>query len=219
MSEHQPNPTQQDRIYTVLKALQANDHSIPADYLFLDDAGLWVSCRYFKQVMFISESNGRISELRAKGFNIETNDEKDNFGFAYHRLSDEPIKEQPEKRSGKSGPKVLMMGKEVSYEDLPEAEALAIEDYFAPVKLSPAAVDRASQIVPDQYWRKDGIYSWLEGRANEAFKKMPGSDKEIVMGRLRYSFEYVAEGPQLKMVALMSASVTASPQRAPSPVS
>ncbi len=200
---HNPNPTQQERILDVLKAIKEEGHKIPADFLFLDDSGLWVSGRYFKQRLLISEANGRVSELRAKGFNILTHAEKDNFGFAYHRLSDEPIKEQPEKRSGKFGPKVLMMGKEVSYEDLPEPEAGSIEDLFAPVKLSPAAVDRASQIVPDQYWMKEGIYSWLEGRANEAFKKMAGSDKEIVMGRLRYSFEYIAEGPQLKMVALM----------------
>jgi len=200
---HQPNPTQQEKICNVLKALREDDHKIPAEFLFLDDSGLWVSGRYFKQVMYISEANGRISELRSKGFNIETHAEKDKFGFAYHRLSDEPIKPVVEKRSGKSGPRVLLMGEEVSYEDLPEADAGSIEDYFAPVKLSPAAINRTSQLVPEQFWKKEGIYSWLERRANEAFKHMPTSDKEIVLGRLRYSFEYLAEGPQLKMVALM----------------
>ena len=31
-----------------------------------------ISSRYFKQVMLISEANGRISELRGKGYVIDT---------------------------------------------------------------------------------------------------------------------------------------------------
>jgi len=40
-------------------------------------------------VMLISECNGRISELRAKGYDIETSKEKDRYGFVYHRLKPE----------------------------------------------------------------------------------------------------------------------------------
>jgi hypothetical protein len=49
-----------------------------------------VSARYFKQVMLISEVNGRISELREKlrseGLAVESSKEKDRYGFVYHRL-------------------------------------------------------------------------------------------------------------------------------------
>jgi len=202
---HQPNPTQQDRIYTILKALKENDHTIPAAYLFLDRGELWVSGRYLKQVMYISEANGRISELRGKGFNILTHDQKDEFGFAYHRLSDEPMSEPvvEKKRSGKrTGPKLFVMGEEQPFEDLPEPDAATMEHYFVPVKLSPAAIDRASQVVPEQYWLPVGLYSWLERRANEAFKKMPTSAKEFELGKLKYLFEYTDQGPQLRMVVL-----------------
>lgn len=95
------------------------------------------------------------------------------------------------------------MGQEVPLEELPEADAVTIEDYFAPVALSGLAIDMASKIVPQDYWKPVGIYTWLEGRANAAFKKMDTSSKQIAMGRLRYTFEYTAEGPKLKMVALV----------------
>jgi hypothetical protein len=36
--------------------------------------------------MLISEVNGRINELRSKGYDIETSRGKDPYGFAYHRL-------------------------------------------------------------------------------------------------------------------------------------
>jgi hypothetical protein len=38
--------------------------------------------------MFISECNGRLLEIRAKGHDIETSKAKDKFGFVYHRLKD-----------------------------------------------------------------------------------------------------------------------------------
>lgn len=50
-----------------------------------------VSGRVFKQDMKISESNGRISELRGEGHEITTEGE-DEYGFAYHRLIEEPIR-------------------------------------------------------------------------------------------------------------------------------
>lgn len=101
-------------------------------------------------------------------------------------------------------PKITMMGKEIDASELPEPEAAAFEDYFAPVKLTPHAIDRASQIVPEEHWKGRGIYSWLEGRANLAFKHMPISAKETRLGKLRYTFEYTAEGPQLKTVTLVN---------------
>lgn len=100
-------------------------------------------------------------------------------------------------------PKVFVMGEEVAFETMPEADAVSIEDYFAPVKLSGPAIDRASQIVPEEHWKPRGIYTWLEGRANLAFRKLDTSSKQITMGRLRYTYEYTAEGPVLKMVALV----------------
>ena len=54
-----------------------------------------MSARYFKQVMLISEVNGRLSELRAKlalkGMTIESSKEKDRYGFAYQRLVSSPL--------------------------------------------------------------------------------------------------------------------------------
>jgi hypothetical protein len=45
--------------------------------------------RYFKQQLLISECNGRISELRAEGYVIETLEQHDEYGFALHRLVSE----------------------------------------------------------------------------------------------------------------------------------
>ena len=47
--------------------------------------GDWISSRVFKQEMLISEANARISELRNKGYDIETG-ESDEYGFATHRI-------------------------------------------------------------------------------------------------------------------------------------
>lgn len=99
-------------------------------------------------------------------------------------------------------PKVSLMGQPVAFEDLPEAEAVSIEDNFAPVILSGKAIDLASQIVPEEYWKPVGIHTWLQGRADLAFRKILNvKDKEITMGKLRYVFEYTAAGPQLKSVS------------------
>lgn len=58
--------------------------------VLLDANGDWVSARVFKRDLWISECNARISELRKKGYNIETGD-TDDYGFALHRI--EPIKQ------------------------------------------------------------------------------------------------------------------------------
>jgi biotin operon repressor len=58
----------------------------------LQDAnGEWISAKVFKRDMWISECNARISELRNKGYNIETG-KFDEYGFSLHRL--EPIKQK-----------------------------------------------------------------------------------------------------------------------------
>jgi hypothetical protein len=79
-------PTQQERILAVLQSLQTGQHNIPDEYLRRHSSGDGVSARYFKQVLLVSECNGRISELRSKGYDIETSKGKDRYGFAYHRL-------------------------------------------------------------------------------------------------------------------------------------
>ncbi len=62
--------TQQEKVLDVLRKAQ----------------GKPVSARYMKQTMLISETNARISELRNKGYDIETSKKRDDYGFAYHRL-------------------------------------------------------------------------------------------------------------------------------------
>ena len=101
-------------------------------------------------------------------------------------------------------PKIMMMGKEIDPSELPDAEMVSLEDAFAPVKLTPRASTCASQIVPEKHWMPEGLYSWLDRRANEAFKKMPISNKEFTQGKLRYTFDYTDKGPQLKMVTLVN---------------
>jgi hypothetical protein len=73
---------QQQRILAVLEAVGSGKHDIPAKYIRRHPRGDGVSARHFKQVMLISEVNGRISELRSKGYRIETSSD----GFRYHRL-------------------------------------------------------------------------------------------------------------------------------------
>jgi hypothetical protein len=91
--------TQQQRIVAVLQSLQAGDHNIPEEYLRRHPSGDGVSARYFKHVMKISECNGRISELRGKGYDIETGKVDDEYGFSYHRLKPEVAQLSPRQRA------------------------------------------------------------------------------------------------------------------------
>lgn len=70
------------------KILDTFEHPerVPQEYVKSDATGVWVSARYLKRILWITECNGRISELRAKGHEIKTHHEKDEHGFAYHRL-------------------------------------------------------------------------------------------------------------------------------------
>jgi len=86
-TQHRPSGTQQQRILATLEAVVAGTHDIPEEYIRRHPQGDGISARYFKRVLFISECNGRISELRSKGYEIETSKEKDACGFAFHRLA------------------------------------------------------------------------------------------------------------------------------------
>ena len=55
--------------------------------------GEYVSTKYFKQDLLISECNGRLSELKNEGHNIETSKFRDDYGFKSHRLVTEPKQE------------------------------------------------------------------------------------------------------------------------------
>jgi hypothetical protein len=57
-------------------------------------AALEECVRYFKRVLWITEVNGRVSELRGKGFEIESSSERDPYGFVYLRLVKVPAPKQ-----------------------------------------------------------------------------------------------------------------------------
>ena len=82
--------TQQQTILDVLRQVRDGTHQIPSEYIRRHPTGDGISSRYLKRVLWITECNGRISELREKGYVIETSSEKDVHGFAYHRLVFEP---------------------------------------------------------------------------------------------------------------------------------
>lgn len=81
--------TQKEKILDVLLKVRSGDHDIPEEYIRKHPDGDGISSRYFKQVMLISECNGRISELRSQGHDVQTSKVKDVYGFVYHRLPPE----------------------------------------------------------------------------------------------------------------------------------
>jgi hypothetical protein len=85
---------QRQIVLNVLRSVQRRQHNIPEEYIRHHNTGDGVSARYFKQVLFISEVNGRISELRSNGQVIETSLERDDHGFAFHRLQPVSVREQ-----------------------------------------------------------------------------------------------------------------------------
>ncbi len=87
-------PTQQERILAILRDVRDGDHDIPEDFIRRHQDGDGVSSRYLKRVLWITECNGGISELRSRCYVIETSTEKDAYGFAYHRLVKEPQPQQ-----------------------------------------------------------------------------------------------------------------------------
>ena len=83
--------------------------------------------------------------------------------------------------------KVRVMGKEISVEEIPDPAPMP-EMYFAAPILSPRAIDRASQIVPDEVWKATGLHTWLSGRASKAFEQIKVGEKEVRLGKLTYRF-------------------------------
>lgn len=196
------NQTQQERILGVLQALQTPEHKIPEQYLKRLPYGDAVSARYFKQVLLISECNGRISELRGKGHQIETTQEKDPYGFAYHRL-------RPEE--AESRPRIRILGddgeEDVPWDSVDDPEP-KLEDHFKPVRIMPRALDIASKIIPREFWKDEkgnacGLHEFLQRCADGAFPKMSASQREIAWGKLRYSFDFDKDGPLLKTISLI----------------
>ena len=60
----------------------------------LQDAnGEWVNTQFFKRTLWITECNGRLSELKNDGYKIETSPFTDEYGFRSHRLLKEPKQE------------------------------------------------------------------------------------------------------------------------------
>ena len=102
-----------------------------------------------------------------------------------------------------SQPKVKYMGEEVSFDDLPEAEATSFEDYFAPVKLTPPAIDRASQIVPEKHWTPEDVFLAQSASGNEAFKRMPMTQGRCSWGN--FATRSSTQGrDRVKMVTLVN---------------
>lgn len=67
------------------------------------------------------------------------------------------------------------------------------------VKLSGHAVDRASQIT--RVWERQGVYSWLQKRAEEALKTATEENQEeIVFKGLKFVFTYGEYYPVLKTI-------------------
>lgn len=97
--------------------------------------------------------------------------------------------------------KIFFMGKPLEHEELPEPEP-SLEAYFPPVALTGRAIDLASQIVPHEHWITTGIHTWLQKRADEAYKRMTMDKREIILGKLKYHFEIKADVPTLQKVSL-----------------
>jgi hypothetical protein len=49
---------------------------------------------HYKRVLWITEVNGRVSELRSKGYDIQSSSERDSHGFVYLRLVRVPAAKQ-----------------------------------------------------------------------------------------------------------------------------
>jgi len=106
--------TQQERILKVLRAVNSGQHNVPPEYL--KDG--WLSARYLKQVMLISEANGRISELRGEGHDISTLGE-DEHGFAYHKLLDSPVSPNPAPQAYRYEPVLDAKGRAIAMKAIP----------------------------------------------------------------------------------------------------
>lgn len=104
-------------------------------------------------------------------------------------------------------PRIMILGEngmeEIDYDELPDADAAELMDYFKPVRISPRALDQASKIIPPEYFLKHGgLHKLLQMRADSVFSKLSCSQREGFYGKLKYIFEFDADGPVLKTVSL-----------------
>lgn len=99
-------------------------------------------------------------------------------------------------------PRITVMGEEVSWDEVPPAQATELVDHFRPVKLSPQAIDQASKLVPAETYKDVGLYTWLSKRADHVFKHLPTDQLVGQLGIMRFVFEFDAFGPVLKKVYL-----------------
>jgi len=86
--------SQQERILELLQQVHSGAHEIPEEYIRRHANGDGVSVRYIKRVMWITECDGRVSELRSKGYDIQSSEERDEHGFCYLRLVAVPAAKQ-----------------------------------------------------------------------------------------------------------------------------
>lgn len=147
----------------------------------------------------ILNPRGRIHELRAKGWDIKTCRER---GQCVYKLISAPNVDMSKV------PKITMIGEdgieEVPYHSLPEpTTAVELADYFKPVRISSHALNMASKVIPAQYWSDNGLHAFLTDRANKVFDKLSSSQTEGQYGKLKYIFEFDADGPVLKTVSLV----------------
>jgi hypothetical protein len=108
---------------------------------------------------------------------------------------------------GNAKPRITYIGEngmeELDWDEVPAADAVELADHFKPVKLSPRAINLASQIVPSEHWVKEGLYTWLSKRADYVFGKLSSSERSGRLRNLKYEFGFDAEGPVLEKVWLI----------------
>ena len=139
----------------------------------------------------IKNLGGRIHEMRADGWNIETDMRN---GVCWYVLQGKP--------GDMNKSKILIMGEEVSWDEVPAAKETDLRQHFKPVKLSPKAIDQASKLVPIEAWKREGLYTWLAKRADHVFSKLTSDQTEGRFGVMKYKFEFDAGGPVLANVSL-----------------
>ncbi|MGY3406074.1 hypothetical protein ACVWZV_002187 [Bradyrhizobium sp. GM5.1] len=148
----------------------------------------------------ILNPRGRIHELRAKGWEIETVEDG---ARCYYKLINAPA-EKPDDRMSEKKPRITIMGEEVPWDELPSPGATELADHFKPVKLSPKALDQASKIIPQQFWisKGCGLHTFLKGRAEKVFAGLTSGQTEGQYGTIKYFFEFDSDGPVLRSVSV-----------------
>lgn len=103
-------------------------------------------------------------------------------------------------------PKLTVLGKPMTWEELEGAvdttpravQAPPLDVHFNEVVISPAAINQASKIIPQEaYQTTQGLYSFLHERANYVFRKLPAGAKTGRLRKLEYFYEYDVKNPIL----------------------